>query len=520
MMKMKTAWLGGMVAGVLMAGMARADVRLPAIISSRMVVQAERAAPVWGWADPGEEVSVSIGTQTKTTRAGSDGKWMVRLDPLPSGFTGTMTVKGKNTVEIKDVLAGEVWLCSGQSNMAFSLKGAKDSATDIAAAEFGGKFRIFVEQSGHAVAPQAQGKGTWYIINPVYVAGHSAVAFYFGRELQRQLNQPVGLITSSVGGTPIEAWTRRDPQQARPELKPVLDIWQAKQAAYNPEAEKAAFEKRQAAYHEALAKAKAQGKPAPLPPRLTPPPCETAGYPGNLFNGKIMPLIPYGIRGAIWYQGESNARTNSQLYANQLSLLIADWRALWGQPPSPGSGEPGGAFPFAWVQLPNYKAEQLGFPGWCVVRDCQLRALKIPNTGMAITIDLGDPNDIHPKRKREVGQRLALWALAKVYGKAMPFSGPLPVGHDIKGDQVICKFQYADGGLKTRDGGEVKGFKIAGADKNWVMAVAKIEGEKVVVGAPEVKQPVAVRYAWEGDPDCNLINGAGLPASPFRTDAW
>jgi sialate O-acetylesterase len=155
-----------------------------------------------------------------------------------------------------------------------------------------------------------------------------------------------------------------------------------------------------------------------------------------------------------------------------------------------------------------------------VVRDCQLRALKIPNTGMAITIDLGDPNDIHPKRKREVGQRLALWALAKVYGKAMPFSGPLPVGHDIKGDQVICKFQYADGGLKTRDGGEVKGFKIAGADKNWVMAVAKIEGEKVVVGAPEVKQPVAVRYAWEGDPDCNLINGAGLPASPFRTDAW
>ena len=510
----------GLLALLLGIGMAHANVSVPKIISDHMVLQAGVEAPIWGWAEPGEAVVVTLGSQTRTTNADAAGKWMVKLGKQPPGPAGTLTIKGKNTLEIKDVLAGEVWLCSGQSNMAFALKGAQDSAADIAAAEFGGKLRIFVEQSGPAVTPQTQGKGNWFVVTPATVAGHSAVAFYFGRELQRQLNQPVGLITSSVGGTPIEAWTLRDPQQARPELKPVLNIWQAKQAAYNPEAEKAAFAKRQAAYPEALAKAQAQGKPAPLPSRLTPPPCETAGYPGNLFNGKIAPLIPYGIRGAVWYQGESNARTNSPLYAMQLQLMISSWRSLWGQPPSPGSGEPGGDFPFAWVQLPNYAAEKLGFPGWCEVRDCQLKSLRVPNTGMAVTIDLGDPNDIHPKRKHEVGQRLAFWALAKVYGKEIPFSGPLPAGHEIKGDRVICKFQYANGGLKTRNGGEVKGFMIAGAGRQWVKAQAKIVGDQVVISAPEVKVPIAVRYAWEGDPDCNLVNGADLPASPFRTDEW
>lgn len=511
----------GLLALLTIGGLARANVTVPSIISDHMVLQAEMETPIWGYADPGEEVRVSFGQQSKTTQADASGKWKVKLDKLPLGASGALNIKGNNTLVIKDVLAGEVWLCSGQSNMVMSLKWANSSKalamgnhktpqSDPVAANLGGAIRIFLEQSGSATKPQNLGKGRWVVIEPANVDGHSAVAFYFARELHQKLNRPMGMITSSVGGTPIEAWTDLEMQKSKPELKPVLDSWAAVQSAYNPAAEKALFEKRQAAYPDSVAKAKEQGKPIPPEPRLTPPPCETPSYPGNLFNGKIAPLASYGIRGVLWYQGESNARKNSELYAAQLQLLVSHWRALWGQ----------GDFPFAWVQLPNFNAEKGNFTGWTIVREGMLKSLSVPNTGMVVTIDLGEPEDIHPYRKLEVAQRLSLWALAKVYGKDIPFSSPLPAGQEIKEDKIICTFKYADGGLKTRDGAEVKGFEVAGADRKWFPANSKIIGHRVEVSSQEVKKPVAVRYAWAGNPVCNLVNGSDLPASPFRSEEW
>ena len=250
--------------------------------------------------------------------------------------------------------------------------------------------------------------------------------------------------------------------------------------------------------------------PAPQKPV---PPRGDKNYPGNLYNGMIAPVIPYAIRGGIWYQGENSGREGfAQLYEYQLPLLIADWRERWGQ----------GEFPFAWVQLANYR-EYTNSPSpvshWARVREGMLKSLAVTNTGMAVAIDVGEANDIHPKNKQEVGRRLGLWARAQVYGEKIPFSGPLPVGHKISGDEITLSFKHTDGGLVAKDG-ELQGFVIAGADKKWCWAKARIEGGRVIVSSPEVKSPVAVRYGWADNPNCNLCNGAGLPASPFRTDAW
>jgi sialate O-acetylesterase len=258
---------------------------------------------------------------------------------------------------------------------------------------------------------------------------------------------------------------------------------------------------------------KAEGKPVPWKPQKQVAPRLDKNYPGNDFNGMIAPIIPYAIRGAIWYQGENNAMSDfPQLYEAQLKLLIQDWRQRWGE----------GDFPFAWVQLPNFQMKnpaQSALNQWAVVREGMLRTLAVTNTGMAVAIDVGNPNYIHPGNKQAVGHRLALWARAKVYGENIPYSGPLPAGQQINGDKITLSFTHTDGGLVAKDGG-LKGFAIAGADHHWVPATAQIQGDQVVVASPEVKSPVAVRYAWADNPECNLFNGAGLPASPFRTDAW
>ena len=325
----------------------------------------------------------------------------------------------------------------------------------------------------------------------------------------------IGLINSSVGGTPIEAWTSLDTQLAQPELKAIIDA-HAKdiagaQATWNPEQAQADYEKQLAAWKEAVTKAKTAGKPEPrqpvklIEPRLRPDP--RAG----LFNGKIAPLIPYALRGAIWYQGEANAGAG-KLYGLQLATLIQDWRTHWGS-----------EFPFAWVQLPEYMAAQTApveESGWALVREGMLQTLKLPHTGMAIALGTGEAVNIHPKNKQEVGRRLALWALATVYGqKDVAWAGPLPASYKIAGSEVLISFTHADGGLVAKNG-ELKGFAIAGADKKWVWANAKIAGDTVIVSHSDVKTPVAVRYAWANNPvGANLYNGAGLPASPFRTDA-
>lgn len=492
---------------------ASAEVRLPSMFSDHMVLQREVTVPVWGWAAPGEAVTVSIDGQTKSAKADAAGKWSVKLDKLTAKEPTTMTVKGSNTLTISDVLIGEVWLGSGQSNMQMNVGGSNNAAAEIAKADFP-QIRHFAVERKTFTTPQDTCGGKWVLCSPQTVSQFSAAAYFFGRDLHQSLKVPVGLINSSWGGTPIEAWTSMDVQQSKPEFAPMFAEWKKKVAApYDEATAMARYEKQVEAWKKDSAKRKTEGKPAgpqpkkPMAPRLMP------GHPANLYNGMIAPLIPYAMRGAIWYQGENNAGSpNPALYNVQLPLLIKDWRQRWGQDD----------FHFAWVQLPNFKKrnDDPNAPStWAIVREAMLRSLSVPDTGMAIVIDSGDEANIHPKNKQVVGARLALWAKAKVYGQKIPFSGPLPGPHTIKGGEVTLSFTHADNGLVAK-GGELKGFALAGSDKKWVWAKARIEGDKVIVSSPEVSAPVAVRYAFGDNPECNLTNGAGLPASPFRTDTW
>ncbi|MEQ1854562.1 MAG: sialate O-acetylesterase, partial [Chthoniobacteraceae bacterium] len=413
---------------------AAADVRLPAILSDHAVLQTDVPVPVWGWADAGEKVEVSIAGQTKSTMPESGGKWMLKLDPLKAGGPHEMTVKGRNTITVKDVLVGEVWLGSGQSNMAMQVSRAKDFEQEKAAANLP-QVRMFTEASAASGKAEEQGKGTWVVCSPETVGTFSATLFFCGREIHKSLGIPVGLINSSVGGTPIESWIAPEAQLASPELKAFFDATKKTDAAFDPVAAKAVYEKQLAKWKETAKAAKAEGKPVPRAPRDPVALRERKGNVGGLFNGKIAPLIPYAIRGALWYQGEANTNGDKPpFYEHQLALLVTDWRKRWGY-----------EFPFAWVQLPNFVRPG---DGWPLVREAMLKTLKLPKTGMAITIDIGEQKDIHPKNKQEVGRRLSLWALSSVYGKKVESaSGPLPAGHEVHGDKITLKFTHADGGL-------------------------------------------------------------------------
>ena len=487
---------------------ARAEVSLPTLFSDHMVLQRDVALPVWGWAAGGEEVRVTIAGQTKTTKAGADGKWRVQLDKLSVAEPVTLTVKGRNEIIVNDVLVGEVWLCSGQSNMGFAVRSAENFEQEKAAAVHP-KLRMFIVTSGAATQPQKKCNGKWFVCSPETVGGFSATAYFFGRELNVKLGVPVGLIHSSVGGTPIEAWTSFDAQKEVPELQPMIERWAKQIAAWDPAMAQANFAQQNADYPALAEKAKAEGKPVPRKPVLPVGPGIDAHRPANLFNGKIAPLIPYAIKGAIWYQGEANTHGPAEglTYRKQLPLLIADWRTRWAQ----------GDFPFAWVQLPEFAN---GHPdGWCLVREAMLQTLRVPHTGMAVTLGFGEKRNIHPARKQEVGRRLALWALGEVYGQKGATSGPLYAGHKIDGSDVTITFTHADGGLRAKDG-ELKSFVIAGDDREWKPALTKIDGNKIIVSTPDGANAAAVRYAWANDPEWSLINASGLPASPFRTDDW
>ncbi|MFM7181228.1 MAG: sialate O-acetylesterase [Verrucomicrobiales bacterium] len=499
--------------GILSCPAAMADVRLPAIISDHMVLQCDMAVPVWGWADPGEEVAVSFQGQTRPSKAGADGKWRVNLEKLESGGPFIMEVKGKNTIKIEDVLVGEVWLASGQSNMAMTVANSNNAQKEIAAANFP-EIRTFLVPRAPMETPQENCGGKWEVCSPATVKAFSAAAYFFARDLHQSLKAPVGFINSSFGGTPIEGWTSMEKMKGRRELESVLKPWEKKVSApYDPEKALEQHKKQMAAWKVASEKRKAEGKPVGSPPETPVHPRKHKNHPANLFNGMIAPVIPYAIRGAIWYQGENSCHPGaSEDYDFQLPLLIEDWRGRWGQ----------GDFPFAWVQLPFFKekSDEPNPPSdWANVREGMLRSLSVSNSGMVITIDTGDANNIHPADKQPVGKRLAIWAKAKVYGENIPYSGPLPAGHKIEGEKIVLSFTHTNKGLLAK-GGELKGFAIAGADKIWHWADARIEGETVIVSSSQVKAPVAVRYGWADHPVCTLFNGAGLPASPFRTDDW
>ncbi len=503
---------------VLMCGVAvfvsvaRADVKLPALFGDNMVLQRGVAVPVWGEAAPNEKVTVQFAGQTKTATAGDDGQWMVKLDPLAVAESGTLEVKGNNAITINNVAVGEVWIASGQSNMEFRLSGASNAQEAIAAST-DPQLRSFNVAKATATEPQKDVKGQWQIAGPNTSGGFTAVGYFFARELRKKLNVPVGLIHTSWGGTPAEAWTSSPALLSDPDYKPMLEGWDKRVADYPAAMEKFKNETLPK-WQEEVAKAKAEGKPEPRRPAEPAGPLDPH-RPAILYNAMLAPLVPYAVRGAIWYQGESNAGRAYQ-YRKLLPAMIADWRKAWGVTKPED-------FPFYIVQLANFQAEkpEPGESAWAELREAQTMTAMMPGNGQGLAIDIGEAADIHPKNKQDVGIRLADAALAQTYGQPMEYSGPVYDSMKVEGNKVRLKFKHAEGLMsKAADPNAIPGFAIAGEDKKWKWASVKIEGNDIVVWNDEIANPVAVRYAWADNPKATIYNAAGLPAVPFRTDTW
>lgn len=640
-----------------------AEVRLADLFTDHMVLQRDRKVPVWGWAAPGDRITVTLGEKKVTAKTGNDGQWMARLPAFPAGGPYTLTVTGKNTITLNDVLVGDVWLASGQSNMWWPVRngdfGVKDREAEIQAANFPSIRFIAVPPVSSFTPRDHVATAGWVACSPETVPGFSGVAYFFARDMHQALKVPIGIVHSSWGGTICEAWTSEGALRQLPDFKEKLDRMKAeapnmakadadyKQALATWNADLASYDKghqgdnpiwaareldtrewrvaqlpgvwEKAGYEDldgfmwyrkdvevpadwagkdltlslgpindmdrtwfngtlvgknegqqsatifrnysvpggtvsagknviavrvydmgnvggicgipedlyltlagvpqatkiSLAGAW-QNRPGAylrdIPPQPAPPLLREGdpNVPTVLFNAMIKPLVPYGLKGAIWYQGESNA-TRAFQYRSLFPAMIADWRAQWGQ----------GDFPFLYVQLANFMPvePEPGPSAWAELREAQLMTLKTPNTGMATIIDIGEADNIHPQNKQDVGRRLSLWA-RHLGGETLEYSGPLYASHTVEGSAMRVKFSEVGSGLKTPDGGPLKGFAIAGADQKFVWAEARIEGDTVVVSSAAVPQPKAVRYAWANNPVCNLYNQAGLPASPFRTDTW
>jgi sialate O-acetylesterase len=499
-----------MVALVLFsAGTVFADVRLPALIGDSMVLQRGEKVTIWGWADPGEEVTVGSSwlDMKWSVTAGKKGEWSFEMASPKTGGPYKMTFSGKNDIEIGNIMSGEVWVCSGQSNMAWQVRSSNNAQEEIAAADYP-NIRLFTVARKVAQKPLDDCQGSWSQCSPETVPSFSAVGYFFGRKLHKELDVPIGLIHTSWGGTPAEAWTRIEFLKDDPAFEPILKR-HAERIANLPQAKKE-YDKKLEDWKKAAEEAKAEGNKPPRRPRAPLGP-DHPHSPAGLYNGMIAPLIPYGIQGAIWYQGESNASRAYQ-YCKLFPTMIKNWRKDWGQ----------GDFPFLFVQLANFRqvSDEPVESDWAELREAQTMTLSLPNTGMATIIDIGEADDIHPRNKQDVGRRLALWALAETYDQDVVYSGPLYESMKIEDGKIRVRFDHVGSGLVARGGGELKGFAVAGPDRDFVWADAEIDGNTVVVCSERVENPVAVRYAWADNPVCNLYNKEGLPASPFRTDDW
>jgi sialate O-acetylesterase len=491
------------------------DVSLNNMFGDHMVLQQGMRNRVWGDADPGEAVTVSLAGQSKSTTAGANGRFEVLLDPVQEyGGPHELVVKGKNTLTFKDVLIGEVWICSGQSNMQWAVDQANDPDLEKASARYPGIRLISVPQVG-TQEPQKNFNGAWGVCSPETVGQFSAVGYFFGRQLHQTLDVPVGLIDNAWGGSAAEAWVRRDKLAAHESLKSLHDRWVAVEEALP--AAKAAFLARVEQWKADVAKAKADGKPAPKAPGGDPEaPMRGNSRPGNIHSGVLAPSIGYGIRGVIWYQGESNAGRAEQ-YRTLFPFMIESWREEWNLPDNRN-------FPFYWVQLADFKAEATA-PGeseWAELREAQTMTMRLPNTGEAVIIDIGEGKDIHPKNKQDVAKRLARWALAETYGRQdIACRSPAYKSMEKKGSTILLTFDHVTSGWRPFDVPEPKGFTIAGEDRTFHPARAKILPDgRIEVSSEAVADPVAVRYAWSDNPVCNMYSGAGLPLTPFRTDAF
>jgi len=507
-----------------------AEVKLASPFTSHMVLQREMKVPVWGVADPGETVKVEFAGQEKSATAGADGTWRVDLAPLTaSDESRAFTVTGSKTaqpIRLDDVLVGEVWLASGQSNMDFSVSkkvkyfaGVANEDQEIAAANYP-NIRMLTGTATKTYDPQTTIAGQWAVCSPQTVPAFSAVAYFFARDLQKGIKVPVGIVTMAFGASTAESWIRREALAGDPRLSPMITRFDA------------AVEKFRTTPHPVVAPTRSEdvSSPSPIPspsdivssgtglagnatprprrPPRNPDPVQDQHNPTVLFNGMINPVIPFAMRGVIWYQGESivGGDAGRALYPHVQATLIKDWRKLWGE----------GDFPFYIVQLAALRNNS-NSP---ITREAQATALDLPNTGMAVTIDIGDEKNVHPKDKQDVGDRLSRIALANVYGQGIEYSGPVFKSAQVENGDIRLHFTHPGGGLVAK-GGPLKWFVIAGADQVFAPADARIDGDTVVVSSATVPTPVAVRYAWDNYPDgCNLYNAAGLPAAPFRTDDW
>jgi sialate O-acetylesterase len=525
---------------------ALADVKMPAIFGDHMVLQDGLPVPVWGTADPGEAVTVTLSAHSANATAGSDGKWMAKLPAMDASAQGAaMTVAGKNTLTFQDVLIGEVWVCSGQSNMEFPMTRAHNAGTEIPKAN-DPQIRLFLVARQEAHAPASDVVGKWVVCAPDSVTNFSAVGYFFGRELREKLGKPVGLIGTYWGGTPAEAWTSLDGLKKEPALAHYVQTWEGIDAGYAKA--KADYPAAQGAYTTAMADWTAKyGKDytvamakwrgdvtrallANQPPPTRPPappvaaprkPADPVGgpsAPASLYDGMIAPIQPYAIRGTIWYQGEANAPRAVE-YRTLFPRMIKDWRDTWAE----------GDFPFLFVQLAGFRPA-VG-EDWPELRDAQMATLLLPATGMATAVDIGLPGNIHPMDKMDVGQRLALAARHVAYGEDLVYSGPMFEGVKKDGSGLRVEFQDIGGGLEigkapwvgpgslTAPTDRLAGFEVAGADGAWKPADAKIDGDAVVVSSADVPAPVEVRYDWRAYPGGNLYNKVALPALPFHAKA-
>jgi sialate O-acetylesterase len=462
---------------VLPVSVAFADVRLPAILSDGMVVQRDEPIPIWGWAEPGEQVTVVVAGQTATCAADAHGRWAAELEALVAGGPYTVSIRGRNEVVLSDVLVGDVWLCAGQSNMQRGVNLTEAGRHTISRADRPRMRLVTLDRvTSDEPADDAKLLTSWAPCSPASVESFSAVGYHFGAALQDELDVPIGLINCSWGGTRAEAWTSEPALRADPALGTVFE--RADRLLASPDIDK-----------------------------------QRQHLPAALFNSLIAPLVDFPIAGVVWYQGESNESWPNE-YRTLLPTLIADWRAQWGKP----------ELPFGIVQLTAYRPKQIGpveESRWAAIREAQWHASQSDSfIGLIVTTDLGDENNIHPGNKRDVGYRLALWALSDVYGRSFFSTGPVLRDVNTKEDQVVLTFDDVGSGLVARGGGGLRGFAVAGADQQFVWARARIDGDTVIVQAESVPEPVAVRYGWADYPIGNLFNANGLPAAPFRSDNW
>jgi sialate O-acetylesterase len=486
---------------------------LNTLFGDHMVLQRDVPANIWGQAAPGEKIRLSLNGEVVTTTTDSQGNWRAKLPTQAAGGPHEIRITGKTAVTLHDVVFGDVWLMSGQSNMegiSKTMLKPEVLATESATAN-DPQLRFFTVGKNLQLTPTRQLKGQWHTSTPQTMPDFSAVAYFFGRELRRKLKVPIGLINSSWGGTTVEAFTSIEALEKDPAYPALKNAWSSRDIEF-PQKMKL-FEESLAKWQADTAKAQDQNTELPRRPNMPWGGPKDNQRPSALYNGMIAPLLPYSIKGIAWYQGEANADTIAEAitYRTLFPTVISDWRAKWGN-----------NLPFLFVQLANYRALQVepveSQQAWPYLREAQQMALKLPNTGMASAMGNEDTETAHPRDKVTVGKRLADVALGMVYGQNVPYTGPLFHSMKVEGNVARVKFTHAEGGLKVRGGDMLRGFAIAGTDRKFVWANAKIDGDNVVLWSSQVKAPVMVRYGWADNPIGNLYNGAGLPASPFRTD--